>query len=667
MLGWYSKTMDAVPIVHSGWRIVMTDDVRVVDCHWADVTPRLRKGRAIIAVLAGAVECRMKRSDVIGLMWSDRGAEQARASLRQCLFALRTEVPALVEADSEWVWLAFTAVTPSADEQAEASLARLYGVDPALDRWLVDRQPTADIVRQVAAAGHHPARRQAYRGWLAGLGCVALIAASFGWWFQRPPPDVLPALTVVGIAPFAAVPAAGQSGAIADGMVDDIRALLPADRLQVRISDGTGGKSGQISRLGAEWIISGIVDAREGAGKVHVQIATTDGRLIWARDVYAAPGRLSDAGANAAMRIAMATGCALNGPRTHRDPDVLGLLFVACDRLDFSGENYNHEQALLALRQLALRAPDDALALSYYGTGLAVTSYYMPPAIAKAQRRESGRILDRAQRLNPRIGEAWVGRYALVEDDRAWVLREAQLVHGLTVQPDNIVLNNFMAAFFDSAGREEEALLFAQRAMAIGPALLSTTLATARILRSLGRPREAIVALDIADHHSPRNPKQARQRLDILLDSGDTKGAREILDHAAEIPNFLEPSRELAIRRLTLAMDAPNGRLADDVAQAAIAEADAMPDHASDGFIVLTRLGRDAAAFNVALRHPIGTEAFFRPLSRNVLRNPRFPELARRAGLWNYWQRSGHWPDACADLKLQWRCGSSVISASIPG
>ena len=46
----------------------------------------------------------------------------------------------------------------------------------------------------------------------------------------------------------------------------------------------------------------------------------------------------------------------------------------------------------------------------------------------------------------------------------------------------------------------------------------------------------------------------------------------------------------------------------------------------------------------------------FRPWMASVRRDPRFMGLAKRIGLIDYWRKSGHWPDFCADAALRYDC-----------
>jgi tetratricopeptide (TPR) repeat protein len=663
--------MDAPAFAARRWRVSLGEDVRVTDGGGGDMTPRSRKMRAVIAILVVTPGHMITRDALIALLWSCRGTEQARASLRQCLFMLRTEVPALAEADSNKVWLVAANVDLSGVDLAPATLSQLGGLDPAFDGWLTAHGMLAaagarEMVQTVPENSTGPARR--WRIWPAALigGAIALALIVASWPLHRST-AAAQALPVIVIVPFDALPHTPAADAVAARMSDDIRALLPADRAVVRASDLAGNRLQEASRLGAEWVISGSVEARDGAGKVHIRIETLDGRLIWGRDVDAAPGRLADAAAVAATRMAMAAGCALAGPRVRRNADVLGLLFAACERLDFSADNYSHQEALVTLRRLADRAPDDALAQAYFGTGLAVLSDDMPPDLAKRLRVEAVQRLDRAIRLDARVGVAWIGRFALIRGDQEFALKESLLARGLAADPDNPMLNSFMGSQLFAVGRAEEGLLFAQRAAALAPAYLAPTQNVAAMLSAVGRPREALAWLDLADRRFPRNARQARQRLDVLIASGDTSAARALLDQARDVPGFIEPSEEAESRRLTYAIDAPRGALAAAVAREAVAAAAAKPELASKAFGVLVDLGRYAEAFELAGRYPLPSDAFFEFRSRPILLDPGFPVIAGRAGLWDYWQRTRHWPDVCRDPQLKWRCGASIKSASNSG
>src|SRR5689334_20974676 len=69
-------------------RLDLLGPVRLGNSACDDLTPKSRKTRALLAVIAlskGSVS----RARLADLLWGDRGEEQARASLRQALYELR--------------------------------------------------------------------------------------------------------------------------------------------------------------------------------------------------------------------------------------------------------------------------------------------------------------------------------------------------------------------------------------------------------------------------------------------------------------------------------------------------------------------------------------------------------------------------------------------------
>ena len=69
-------------------RLELLGTVRLDNAAGDDLTPKARKTRALIALVALAKKP-VSRSTLIGLLWGDRGEEQAKASLRQALYELR--------------------------------------------------------------------------------------------------------------------------------------------------------------------------------------------------------------------------------------------------------------------------------------------------------------------------------------------------------------------------------------------------------------------------------------------------------------------------------------------------------------------------------------------------------------------------------------------------
>ncbi|WP_156680617.1 trifolitoxin synthesis, TfuA [Sphingomonas profundi] len=158
-----------------GYLIRLHGDFRVVDCATGgDATPRSRKARALLAYLALSPDRCAGRERLTGLLWSDRGEEQARASLRQTLAELRGlplgEGMAITRRDVSLIEGAFETDLHRVVAAAQSGdLARLYdplnqlgpvllgdleGADRCYDDWLlVERgRQQGRIVQTVLAA-----------------------------------------------------------------------------------------------------------------------------------------------------------------------------------------------------------------------------------------------------------------------------------------------------------------------------------------------------------------------------------------------------------------------------------------------------------------------------------------------------------------------------------
>lgn len=167
-----------------------------------------RKGQALIAILAMSGGQPVSRERITGLLWSDRGEQQARSSLRQALTELRRLLPdldpPLLRTDRDTVYMELDAIEVDTltfdrlvEEGAPGALAAaidLYrgdfleniGVqDPAFDDWLryerqrlrehaaqtlsqlLDHQAAHDTERAIATARRlvrfDPVREDAHR------------------------------------------------------------------------------------------------------------------------------------------------------------------------------------------------------------------------------------------------------------------------------------------------------------------------------------------------------------------------------------------------------------------------------------------------------------------------------------------------------------------------
>lgn len=133
--------------------VTVLGPLTVCDADGNDLLPRVRKTRALLAILALAAPQPVPRARIISLLWSRRDKPQAQGSLRQATHELRQALgPAAsllrvegaylalsddgLQVDARRILLATPAQPgPLALWHAEM-LSDLGGLDPAFDRWL---------------------------------------------------------------------------------------------------------------------------------------------------------------------------------------------------------------------------------------------------------------------------------------------------------------------------------------------------------------------------------------------------------------------------------------------------------------------------------------------------------------------------------------------------
>jgi DNA-binding SARP family transcriptional activator len=139
--------------------------------HGESLLPSSRKARALLAVLALSEGKPVLRSHTAELLWSRRGENEARSSLRQQLHALYAALaPANAEVllvthyhlglKRDVVWVDVNEVMRATPDQADALsllngdlLECLEGIDPSFDTWLTrKRDILRDHARSVAEA-----------------------------------------------------------------------------------------------------------------------------------------------------------------------------------------------------------------------------------------------------------------------------------------------------------------------------------------------------------------------------------------------------------------------------------------------------------------------------------------------------------------------------------
>ncbi len=114
---------------------------RAVNADGLDVTPKSRKGQAVLATLAAGDDMKRTRRWLQDTLWSDRPPEQAGGSLRQTLTELRkclAPCGEVINADRNAIWLEPACVKTDLDDPSPKSQTFLEGLDvrdPKFSAW----------------------------------------------------------------------------------------------------------------------------------------------------------------------------------------------------------------------------------------------------------------------------------------------------------------------------------------------------------------------------------------------------------------------------------------------------------------------------------------------------------------------------------------------------
>ena len=125
-------------------RLTIFGRFRAADALGNEIPIKSRKSRALLAYLALPPGKERSREEVMALLWSDRGDEQARSSLRQALSGLRKELGEIavgaLQITDESLALDPDLVVVEPASPGDALLAGLHINDPAYDEWLRDER-----------------------------------------------------------------------------------------------------------------------------------------------------------------------------------------------------------------------------------------------------------------------------------------------------------------------------------------------------------------------------------------------------------------------------------------------------------------------------------------------------------------------------------------------
>jgi TolB-like protein/Flp pilus assembly protein TadD len=253
---------------------------RAADALGNEIPIKSKKARALLAYLALPPGKERSREEVMALLWSERGDEQARSSLRQALSGLRKELGEIavgaLKVTDEWLALEPRLVDVEPASPGDVLLSGLHISDPAFDEWLRDERLRHD---DVAAPYNHT------------------------------PELSLPDKPSIAVLPFTNLSADPEQEYFSDGITEDIITELTRFRSLFVIARNSSftfkGEAVDVSevgrKLGVQYVVEGSIRKAGNRVRITAQLVEAEsGNHLWAErydreieDIFAVQDEIS--------------------------------------------------------------------------------------------------------------------------------------------------------------------------------------------------------------------------------------------------------------------------------------------------------------------------------------------------------------------------------------
>ncbi len=243
-----------------------------------------KKGQALIAMLAVASGGERTRSWLQTRLWGSRGADQAQASLRSELSALRNRInvqQALLDSDHSRLWLDLALVDVDARETRPTQSAEfLEGLDIAgedgFEDWLREERARRETLAQDSLLAQNPAE-------IPRVNAAAL-----------PHKTQFSALPAIAVLPFNNRTQDSELDYLAEGLSEDLidrlsrlrwlPVIAQSSSFSMRDSDDGAAEIGR--KLGARYLLEGNIRQNSAGETLSLSLTDNDAqRVIWSHRI----------------------------------------------------------------------------------------------------------------------------------------------------------------------------------------------------------------------------------------------------------------------------------------------------------------------------------------------------------------------------------------------
>ena len=493
-----------------------------------------------------------------------------------------------------------------------------------------------------------PKRRTIFQPGLALAAALALIvaaAAIFILWRNFAPKSAVPVVAITG------ADASPGSRAMAHELLVKLGSLQAARADAVQLTEHQAGGEADLT-----FAVGGSNDGQVS----RASLVMFDGRtqdLLWSKDFELPRSQQADLQQQVAFTAGRALECALEalaGERTGLSRPVLKLYLNGCTTIDELAYGNLH-QLIPTFRQVTTQAPKfeggwaklvqvEVFAASNNPSG--------DPALKGLIKKH----IAEARKVNPHLAEAYLAEVELLAPtDHAARLRLVDLAaeHNPT-HPEPFAARAYYLRF---VGRMNESVESAKRASELDPLSPAIRYDYISALTNAGQFDRARHELEQAERLWPGSSAVRSARFFLQRWYGDPKDALRLLRAGAssDLPqlteSFLRARIDPTLANIEAAVQQARAHFQRDPSTIAVlAQVLGAFDREEELFSLLLDHGRTINAGDVF------SVALFRPVLRDLRRDPRFMRVAKRLGLIAYWQKSGKWPDFCFEPDLPYDC-----------
>jgi hypothetical protein len=390
-------------------------------------------------------------------------------------------------------------------------------------------------------------------------------------------------------------------------------------------------------------------------------VSGKDHGVLWSRDFDQPSGKASDLIQQLSFAAGRALGCALDGVSDTDHPldgQTLKTYLNACARLSDLAQ-LDAGQVIPMLRQVTAEAPhfEPAWAKLLLAQAEASDLAFTNGIPDEEARNELRRDISAARKLFPGIAEADLAESVLLPPN-AYGAKLALINSAAKRSPDNPDVLSFQSAALQSVGRLADAIGSAGRAVNIDPLSPAFARGFVYALAYAGYFDSARDQLAQMEKLWPGTASENEAYYTFHFRYGDPKIALGMDQTKSSTPGVLyliqaRMDRSPAnIERLVTFLRGRKDRFRESAGSSRL----------QYYMLAMAAFHQDDELFDTIIHWfkasdiPVISAAYFRPELHDFRSQPRFLEIMKTAGLLDYWQKSGQWPDFCFETDMPYDC-----------